>query len=61
MSHITDHCSICLTDLIDGIDCDPNGQMKANCIRCEIEQEIDFDESPNTRVSRTGQVTNGWS
>lgn len=45
---MTDYCSICLTDLIEGIDCDPS----------ETEQEIDFDESPNTRVSRTGQITN---
>jgi len=53
---MSDYCPYCARDLDEGIDVDPNGEMKGQCAQCEAEQAIDFDVYPNAKVSRDGTV-----
>jgi predicted GTPase len=54
-----DYCSVCGTELLEVVDEDPNGQMKATCARCEKMEEIDFDLFPDATVNRGGLVDYG--
>ncbi len=57
LNKMDDYCFYCTRDLDEGIDVDPNGEMKGQCAQCEAEQAVDFDMYPNAQVSRNGTVT----
>ena len=54
---VKDYYIGCGTEMIHGIDSDPNGERNATCAQCRAEEDHDFDREPNVWFDRAGRIT----